>query len=235
MRPADGTFVPAGHGTQARTARATGRRGWGRGAATLGAMRPDASFESLSTERLVLRRSRPEDAEAISAYRSIPEVGRYQGWARTDPEFIREEIEQMAGRAPGERGWVQLSVEERDGGRLVGDVGLSPAESEPGVVKVGYTMDPAAQGRGYATEAVRALVRYAFEVLDADVVRAYADAHNTPSIRVAEKAGLRLMERAERSAGGESWVVVRYEIDRGESDARGREQAERDAGAAAGS
>jgi RimJ/RimL family protein N-acetyltransferase len=197
-------------------------------------MRPDPSFERLITERLVLRRSRPDDAEAISAYRSIPEVGRYQGWARTDPDFIREEIEQMVRRDPGDRGWVQLSVEERDGGRLVGDVGMSPAEGEPGVMKIGYTMDPAAQGRGYATEAVRALVAYAFDVLGADVVRAYADAHNTASIRVAEKAGLRLMERAERSAGGESWVVVRYEIDRATAQAgRATPRTEHDAGPAA--
>ncbi len=68
----------------------------------------------------------------------------------------------MAGRAPGEPGgWVQFSVEERDGGRLVGDVGISPAEGEPGVIKVGYTISPDVQGRGYATEAVQALVDYA--------------------------------------------------------------------------
>ena len=107
-------------------------------------MAPDNDFEPIVTERLVLRRSHAGDAPAIAAYRSDPEVHRYQGWERTDHDGVREEIEAMASRVPGEPGgWVQFSVEERDTGRLVGDVGLSPAEDEPSVIKVGYTMDPA--------------------------------------------------------------------------------------------
>jgi RimJ/RimL family protein N-acetyltransferase len=176
---------------------------------------PDRSFERLETPRLALRRSHGGDAEAIAAYRSDPEVHRYQGWERTDTEGVREEIEAMASRAPGEPdGWVQFSVESLETGRLVGDVGMSPAEGEPGVMKIGYTMDPAFQGQGYATEAVRALVAYAFDTLGADVVRAYASAENLPSIRVAEKAGLTLVERFERTYEGETWQGVRYEIAR---------------------
>jgi aminoglycoside 6'-N-acetyltransferase len=174
----------------------------------------DTRFEPILTHRLRLRRSRPEDAEAISAYRSDPDVHRFQGWDRTDPAGIRAEIEEMAGRAPGEPGWVQFSVEERASGRLVGDVGLSPTDGERGVVKVGYTTAPAHQGLGYATEAVGALVAYAFETLGADVVRAYASAENVASIRVAEKVGMRLVERIERRYGDEVWFAVRYELRR---------------------
>ena len=178
-------------------------------------MRADTDFEPIVTERLVLRRSRPEDAPTISAYRSDPEVNRQQGWERTDAEAVRVEIEEMAGRAPGEPGgWVQLSVEERDTGRLVGDVGMSPAE--PGAIKVGYTIAPEMQGRGYATEAVGALVAYAFDTLGAEVVRAYASAENTSSIRVAEKVGMRLIERLEHRSGDEVWFGVRYELARNE-------------------
>ncbi|MEA2521165.1 MAG: hypothetical protein QOI81_811 [Actinomycetota bacterium] len=173
----------------------------------------DTAFIPLQTERLQLRRSLPEDAEAISSYRSDPQVNRYQGWERTDPEGIREEIEAMAGRSPGEPGgWVQLSVLDRESGALVGDVGFSQAEGEPGVVKVGYTVAPAFQGVGYATEAVAAIIAYAFERLGAKVVRAYASAENVPSIRVAEKVGMRLMERFEHHSDGETWHGVRYEM-----------------------
>jgi RimJ/RimL family protein N-acetyltransferase len=176
-------------------------------------VRVDANFESLVTERLLLRRSAPEDAEIISAYRSDPDVHRYQGWERTDPGGVRAEIEEMIGRAPGEPGgWVQLSVEERESGRLVGDVGISPAEGEPSVIKVGYTMSPTFQGRGYATEAVGALIGYAFDALGVEIVRAYASAENVASIRVAEKVGMKLVERSERRHGGEVWVGVRFEL-----------------------
>ena len=59
-------------------------------------------------------------------------------------------------------------------------------------------MSPAFQGRGYATEAVAALITYAFDTLGADVVRAYASAENLASIRVAEKVRMQLVQRFER-------------------------------------
>ncbi len=180
-------------------------------------MRFDDDSRPMVTERLRLRRSVPADAEAISAYRSDPVVHRYQGWERTDPDGVREEIADMAARRPGEPGWVQFSVEVLETGEFVGDVGLSPAEDEHGVIKIGYTIAPRAQGRGYATEAVRALIRYAFDVLEAEVVRAYASAENTPSLRVAEKAGMVLVERFERTYEGETWQGVRYELARADA------------------
>jgi RimJ/RimL family protein N-acetyltransferase len=178
-------------------------------------MRPDPQFEAIETERLRLRRSSPGDAETISVYRSDPAVHSMQGWDRTDPEGVRAEIQEMEPRSPGEPGgWVQFTVEGRTEGGIVGDVGLSPADGEPGVIKVGYTIDPRFQGRGYATEAVAALVAYAFEALEADVVRAYAGAENAPSIRVMEKVGMQLMERFQGQDEEGTWTGVRYEVSR---------------------
>ena len=178
-------------------------------------MHVDSGPQPIETERLLLRRSRPEDAATISAYRSDPNVNRQQGWDRTDLEGVLADIVEMSGRSPGEPGgWVQFTVEERGGGRIVGDVGLSVADGEPGVIKVGYTIDPAFQGNGYATEAIRALVEYAFETLGAELVRAHASAENAPSIRVAEKVGMRLVERVEHREADEVWYGVRYEVRR---------------------
>jgi len=178
-------------------------------------MQADVDFQRITTGRLTIRRSRPEDAPTISAYRSDPDVNRYQGWDRTDVASITAEIAAMEGRSPGDPGgWVQFTVEQRNGGRLVGDVGMSPADEEPGVIKIGYTIAPAFQGRGYATEAVQALIAYAFDTLGADVVRAYASAENAPSIRVAEKVGMRLIERFEGVDGSVRWFGVRYELRR---------------------
>jgi RimJ/RimL family protein N-acetyltransferase len=178
-------------------------------------VRVDTDLRPIETERLLLRRSRPEDAATISAYRSDPNVNRQQGWDRTDLEGVLADIVEMSGRAPGEPGgWVQFTVQERGAGTIVGDVGLSVADGEPDVIKVGYTIDPAFQGLGYATEAIRALVGYAFDTLGAEVVRAHASAENAPSIRVAEKIGMRLVERVEHREGDEVWFGVRYEVRR---------------------
>jgi aminoglycoside 6'-N-acetyltransferase len=106
---------------------------------------------------------------------------------------------------------VQFTVETLADDQLVGDVGLRVAEDEPGVVMVGYTMAPAAQGKGYATEAVDALVGYAFDTLGADIARAYADAANAPSVRVGEKVGLVVVERFDGQHEGETWHGVRME------------------------
>ncbi len=81
-------------------------------------MRVDTDFEPLVTDRLVLRRSLPEDAGIISAYRSDPAVHRHQGWDRTDVEGVRIEIEEMAGPfAGGARRMGPALRDRREGGR----------------------------------------------------------------------------------------------------------------------
>lgn len=178
-------------------------------------MRSDPGFEAIETERLLLRRSLPEDAEAISAYRSDPVVHMHQGWRDTSPEHVRRSILEMARNMPGDPGsWVQFTVLEKDTGRLVGDIGIHPPDDEEGVVEIGYTISPEFQGRGYASEAASALVRYSFEVLGAEVARAWADRENVSSIRVAEKIGMRLVELVEEPYGEGVWLGVRYEVDR---------------------
>ena len=175
-------------------------------------MRTDPAFTELRTARVRLRRSVPGDAEAISAYRSDPDVRIHQGWRKTDPDHVRGEIEQMLGRVPGEPGgWVQFSVETLDEGELIGDVGLCPDREEPDVMLVGYTVAPVHQGKGYASEAVGVLVDYALDTLEADVVRAYADAGNVASVRVAANVGLLVVERFEETDADGSWHGVRME------------------------
>ena len=174
-------------------------------------MRVDHGFSELRTERLRLRRSLPADAEAISAYRSDPDVQRHQGWGHTDPDHVRGEIEEMLARDPGDpAGWVQFTVVTLEDDRLVGDVGLR-ADTGEDVIMIGYTVDPAYQGRGYATEAIEALVAYAFDALDAPLVRAYADANNVASVRVADKVGLAIVERFEGTDEDGTWHGVRME------------------------
>jgi RimJ/RimL family protein N-acetyltransferase len=59
-----------------------------------------------------------------------------------------------------------------------------------------------------------ALAAYAFDTLGARLLRAYASAENLPSHRVAEKIGMRLVERIERGRGDQRRFVVRYELHR---------------------
>jgi RimJ/RimL family protein N-acetyltransferase len=80
-------------------------------------------------------------------------------------------------------------VVERAGLRL-GRVGLGLDGN--GAAQIGYWMDPAARSRGVATEAVRALCRWAFATLGLDLIEWRAEVGNVASRRVAEKAGFRV-------------------------------------------
>jgi RimJ/RimL family protein N-acetyltransferase len=152
-----------------------------------------ATFPSLRTPRLCLRRFRASDAEPFAAYRSVPDVARYQGWEAPYPvEEARQFVATMATApvdVPGE--WIQIAVALPDSGLLVGDCAFVPLAQEPRTVEIGFTIAPEYQGQGYATEAVRELLRYLFDTLHKHRVRASCDPLNLPSRRVLEKLGLR--------------------------------------------
>jgi RimJ/RimL family protein N-acetyltransferase len=156
----------------------------------------------------------------ITGKQLVPIVRHPDGWEVSEGGVARvmeteEARDEAARRARASGGYPAFfTVEERETGTIVGDVGFAVADGEPNVIKVGYTISPGSQGLGYATEAIQALVDYAFDTLGAEIVRAHASAENAPSIRVAEKVGMRLVERVEYREGDEVWHGVRYEVRR---------------------
>lgn len=155
-------------------------------------MIPDPPFDTLDTPRLRLRRLVPADLDALVAYRSRPEVARYTPWANYGVDEGRMLIAEMADRQPGQPGtWFQFGLTERGGEHLVGDVGLRTDAVQPDTYEVGFTLSPDCQGRGYATEAVAAVLDYAFGRLGAHRVFGNCDARNLASARVMERAGMR--------------------------------------------
>jgi RimJ/RimL family protein N-acetyltransferase len=148
----------------------------------------------LETERLVLRRYAPADFEALYAMRSSFEVARYLysgpqtgGEVR---EMLAKKIESISIRAPGDV--LALAAELRATRELVADVVLNLVSEEHRTAEVGYITHPDHGGRGYATEATRALLAVAFDDLELHRVIARLDARNAASARVLEKLGLRL-------------------------------------------
>ena len=87
---------------------------------------------------------------------------------------------------------LELAVTRAEDGLLVGDVMLALRSLEHETLEVGYIFSPAHGGRGYATEAVRALLDLAFGTLGARRVVARVDARNTASRRLLERLGVRL-------------------------------------------
>jgi len=143
--------------------------------------------ERVETERLVLRRPRAEDAEAILArYAGDAEVTRLLSFPRH-----RSLDETRAFLAWSDAEWQRWPagpylLELREGGTLVGGTGLS--FETPRRAATGYVLARDAWGRGYATEALAAVVGVA---RGCGVLRLYALCHpdHRPSLRVLEKCG----------------------------------------------
>jgi len=139
-----------------------------------------------------LKRLVRRDAASMYRYRSDPEVSRYQGWR---PEAVAE-VEQFIQRMRNTGidvvdTWYQLGIYLRAGGRLIGDLGIHFLPPENQQTEIGFTVSPDFQHRGYAAEAVRALITYLFQALHKHRIAASVDPRNTASIVLLEKLGFR--------------------------------------------
>ncbi|GAB3649770.1 GNAT family N-acetyltransferase [Glycomyces tarimensis] len=147
----------------------------------------------LTTERLVLRPFTEDDVEPFAAINADPEVMRYIG--NGEPRGIeetREGVRKSMSRWE-EQGWGTLAVEHAESGEFLGFAALAVPEFLPEIlpaVEVGWRIGRPHWGRGYATEAAREAIRFAFEELGMDRLVSCIHAENAASVRVAEKLAM---------------------------------------------
>jgi len=147
----------------------------------------------LVTERLSLRQVGVEDAAAIQSYRSLAEVHRFMYHAELSVDEWRERIAATWANLDLERDddALALGIVEQSTGSIVGDVVLFLRSAEHRAGELGYALRPSAQGRGYAVEAARAMLGFAFEQVGMHRVYGRIDARNAASARVLERLGMR--------------------------------------------
>ena len=145
------------------------------------------------TERLVIRAYTDADLDVVLAYQSLPEVARYIPWQRRTPESMPALMERkVAGTAlANDDDVLELAVTLGADGRVIGEVLLFLRSAEHQTGEIGWALDPAHQGRGYATEAAREILRMAFDDVGLRRVIARIDARNVASGRVCERLGMR--------------------------------------------
>jgi RimJ/RimL family protein N-acetyltransferase len=172
--------------------------------------RREYALPVLETERLLLRAPRCGDVKAIAALANDRRIA--ANTARIPHPYSVADAEEFIG-----------AVNQRDseicfvimcGERLIGACGLDPHEDGP---ELGYWLGAPYWGRGFATEAARAVIDYAFGDLEHETIRAGARISNPASRRVLEKCafqwiGVRLTRiRSINSAA----PVDRFRLDRG--------------------
>jgi RimJ/RimL family protein N-acetyltransferase len=145
----------------------------------------------LTTARLKLRPMDERDIPAHYAVFSDPEVARY--WSReawTDIAQAEESIKAtMAAHEDGSG--VRFGIELLSTGELIGNVGLYSFFEQNRRCDIGYALASKHWNQGYATEALRAAIRYGFDVLNLNRIEADIDPRNVGSGRVLEKLGFR--------------------------------------------
>lgn len=147
------------------------------------------------SERLILRRARPEDVEPLIVSWGDPMMTRYTG-AKSDVRgFLTQMVADMQAKAPGEVGpdgpWYQFIVERRLDGALIGDLGAGfgvPGERQ---VELGYRILPEHHRRGYAKEAAAALIDWLIAEHDVHRFVGVAASLNTASTAVLRSLGFR--------------------------------------------
>ena len=172
------------------------------------------AFTAIETARLRLRRFEPRDAAAFHAYRTDESVARFQSWQDYTLAQAERFVDEMEREDPGVPGVpFQFAVVRHDD-VLVGDCMLVVDAGDPATAEIGYTISPAHQGHGYATEAARALLVYAFARYEIDAARAVTDARNAPSIAVAQHLGMHLASTVQTRFKAEACEERTYEVSR---------------------
>jgi RimJ/RimL family protein N-acetyltransferase len=144
----------------------------------------------LETERLILRRLEDSDADAIFAMRGDAEMMRY--------------IREPQNRRETEK-WIRLvssrwekdkmgfcAVIEKKSEKLIGWCGVWRL-AETGEVEIGYAIAKEFWNQGFATDAAKAIIEYAFANIETERITAVADPENVSSRRVMEKLGMKFV------------------------------------------
>jgi RimJ/RimL family protein N-acetyltransferase len=143
----------------------------------------------IESERVLIRPWEPTDEPAFRAMAEDPEMMRYissgQPWTeeRIDEFFTRQR------RHLATRGFCLSALVDKATGRVVGLSGLQPMRVGDDV-EIGWWVQKELWGQGLGTEAGRACLRYAWDVLGLERVVAVAFRGNGPSIRIMEKIGM---------------------------------------------
>ncbi|MEL7165998.1 MAG: GNAT family N-acetyltransferase [Pseudomonadota bacterium] len=143
-----------------------------------------------SDDSTTIRRVSPNDLDLFMAYRTDPEIARYQSWEVMDADrtrnFLAFNQSVVPLIRPGE--WVQIGIAETGSDALIGDLGIK-LSGDQAEAELGITLAAHAHGLGHGLRATQLACNLIWDETPADVIKVWADIRNAPSRALAERAG----------------------------------------------
>lgn len=156
------------------------------------ATRLPAPILPIETQRLSLRPFEAADFAAYAAYRTRDDVYRYMHSKPLSGEILQQKFMACLDRSFAQDGDIfRLAVTRRDDDKIMGDVSLTLASTTSKQAEIGYVFHPDFGGRGYASEAVAALIQTGFESFAFHRIFARLDPDNRGSVGIVERLGFR--------------------------------------------
>ncbi len=157
--------------------------------------------KTLETDRLILRKFTPEDAEDMyENWASDPEVTKYLTWpVHTSVDVTKKLLEIWVQRYRDDNSY-NWAIEYKETGRVIGNISVVKLNEAVESADMGYCMSRALWGRGIMPEALKAVIAFLFDEVGLNRIAACHDPGNSKSGRVMEKAGMKL-EGVWRQAG----------------------------------
>ena len=147
---------------------------------------------NLETDRLILRNLRETDLNDLHAFRSNPEICKFQSFEAFTIEESKKFIEEQKDAKFGAAGeWMQVGIEWKENNKLIGDLALKPEKDEPRTVEIGVTLNFEYQGKGFAVEAFTKVFEYLFTETETHRIFGVLDTENVGSRRLMENLNFR--------------------------------------------
>jgi RimJ/RimL family protein N-acetyltransferase len=161
----------------------------------------------INTERLLLRSLEIEDAPVLFAYRSREEIFRYHNW---QPIIENDAVDFIKKYGFGNNlrihQWNQFAVTLREDGILIGDCGILLIDQNE--AEIGYTIAPIYQEKGFASEAVYALITYLFKIFGINKLKAQTIPDNKASIKLLMKMGFQEEDNQDVDIEGDLMFIL---------------------------
>ena len=149
---------------------------------------------TLKTDNLILRPFERSDLDDVLSYYSLPEVQRYLDWKARDKSEAKTAFDAMRKQTrltrPGDI--LTLAVVRKADGAVMGHVSLRWTDATAGQGEIRFAIGPAYRRRGYATEAVKAVMTLAFERFRMHRIFAVTAGQNQASAKLLRSIGMRL-------------------------------------------